>query len=451
MHKSFQHILLIDDDASLNRVLSVQLEEMGFSVTSIMNGASGIAAFKTGQFDIVVTNLQLPDMSGLDVLNEIRRRNSHVIIVMITAYGTVENAVQACKQGANDYITKPFGKETLRFTLEKAIRLQALQSENQQLRTELLTTYDFSKIVGKSAAMKHVLTMAGRVAESDATTLILGESGTGKELVARGIHYNSSRKNNAFITVNCPSIPDALIESELFGHVKGAFTGALKDRMGKFQMAHHGTIFLDEIGDLKAELQAKLLRVLQEREIERVGEAKPFPVDVRVIAATNRDLLLLVASGQFREDLFYRLNVVTILIPALRERRDDIPFLVDNFILKYGKGQRFHVHPDALTLPQDYSWPGNVRELENAVERAIVLSTSTEITPELLPPTIHARPSKPSAAAQVDYLHPNTLEEIERIAIENALQQADGNQTKAAQLLDIPRHVLLYRMKKLEI
>jgi DNA-binding NtrC family response regulator len=444
-------VLLVDDDENLNKVLSFQLNQMGFDVTTAIDGSSGLNLFKQSTFDIVITDLQLPGMSGMELLTSIRRLDKNVIVLIITAYGTVENAVEASKLGADDYLTKPFGKETLRFVIEKAIQFRKLQSENIQLRSELFQKYDFSNLVGKSSAMDDVLKLTGRVAESDATVLIQGESGTGKELIARAIHYNSPRKDKAFITVNCPSIPENLIESELFGHVKGAFTGALKDRKGKFQLADQGTIFLDEIGDLKEDLQARLLRVLQEKEFERVGESTPIKVDVRVVAATNKNIEKLVQDGRFREDLYYRLNVVTILIPPLRERKDDIPFLVDHFIKKYGKGKNYTVTDEALDLIIQYDWPGNVRELENTIERAIVISRESVITPDLFQPISKLLKQQVALPVEIGESESLTFEEIERRAILNALNKTNGNQTRAAKLLDIPRHVLIYRMKKLGI
>ncbi|MBD3290310.1 response regulator [candidate division KSB1 bacterium] len=437
-------ILLIDDDESLNRVISYQLQDMGYHVETATDGKQGLEKFKKGTFDIVLTDLQLPGIHGMDLLSDIRREDKYVIVIIITAYGTVENAVEASRMGADDYLTKPFGKETLRFTIEKALRLRNLQTENVQLRGELYQKYDFRNLVGKSSAFEDVLKLTGRVAESDATVLIQGESGTGKELIARAIHYNSPRKNKPLITANCPSIPDNLIESELFGHVKGAFTGALKDRSGKFELADGGTIFLDEIGDLREDLQAKLLRVLQEKEIERVGDSRQIKVDVRVVAATNKLLFQLVQNGQFREDLYYRLNVVNITIPPLRDRKEDIPFLVDHFLHKYSKDERFAITDEALRVLHEYDWRGNVRELENAIERASVIATSPVITPDLLPPMIRDfSPNNTSHSTEN-----RSLDQIERQAIENALDKTAGNQTKAARLLNIPRHVLIYRMKK---
>jgi len=451
MPAQYKNILLVDDDENLNKVLSFQLKQMGFNVTAALDGKSGLRLFKQGSFDIVITDLQLPGMTGMELLTAIRLLNKDVIILVITAYGTVENAIEASRLGADDYLTKPFGKETLRFVIEKAIQFKKLQAENIQLRSELYQKYDFGNIIGKSAEMEDVFKLTAHVAESDATVLIRGESGTGKELIARAIHYNSPRRDKPFITVNCPSIPENLIESELFGHVRGAFTGALKDRKGKFQLADQGTIFLDEIGDLREDLQARLLRVLQEKEFERVGDSTPIKVDVRPVAATNKNLELLVEQGKFREDLYYRLNVVTIMIPPLRDRKDDIPFLVDHFIEKYGKGKNYTITDEALELIVQYDWPGNVRELENTIERAIVISREPVITPELLKPiskNINKKNALPPEIAASENL---TLDEVERRTITNALKKVHGNQSKAARLLGIPRHVLLYRMKKLGV
>jgi len=451
MPKQFNKILLIDDDESLNKVLFFQLSQMGFEVITTFNGKSGTAEFNKNEFDIVITDLQLPDLNGMELVRLFRGKNKRVIIIIITAFGTIDNAIEAVKIGANDYLTKPFGKETLRFVIEKAIRLRQLEQENIQLRGELFDKFDFSNIIAKSSAMEDVLKLTGRVAESDATVLIQGESGTGKELIARAIHYNSPRKDKPLITVNCPSIPETLMESEIFGHVKGAFTGALKDRKGKFELADKSTIFFDEIGDLKEDLQARLLRVLQEKEFEKVGDSKPIKVDARVVAATNKNLEELVQVGKFREDLFYRLNVVTILIPPLRERKDDIPFLVDFFVEKHSKKQPFQIADGVLHTLTNHNWPGNVRELENTIERAIVISRDGIITPELLSPVI--RQFKTSFTQQKEIIKEEnlTLNEIERIAIIKALEKTNGNQTNAAKLLGIKRHVLIYRMKKLEI
>jgi DNA-binding NtrC family response regulator len=444
-------ILLIDDDVNLCQVISYQLKKMGYDVDITNSGREGLEAYRQGNYDIVLTDIQMPDISGIQVLQEIRKQNKEVVIILITAYGSVENALEACRMGADDYITKPFGQEQLLFVIEKAVRLRNLQTENQSLREELSDKFRFENMIVNSPAMENVVQMAGKVARSDATVLILGESGTGKELLARGIHYRSPRATKPLVTVNCPSIPDTLLESELFGHVRGAFTGAIKDRKGKFEMADGGTLFLDEIADLREDVQAKLLRVLQEHEFERLGESTPIQVDVRLIAATNKDIEKLVTNGKFREDLYYRLSVVPITIPPLRERKADIPYLVEFFIERYKKDKKVTVDSEVLEILKTYNWPGNVRELENVIERALVLSGKPRISPQDLP--VHL--TEPSSIARNqpddDLFSDLSLDNLEKRAIQMALQKAGGNQTKAAKLLDIPRHVLLYRLKKFNI
>lgn len=446
-----KRLLLIDDDINLCKVIGYQLQKNGFDVTSANSGKEALEYFPKKEFDIVITDIQMPDITGIQVLKEIRRHNRQVVIIIITAHGSIDNALEACQLGADDYLTKPFSKEQLLFAIGKAVRLRELQQENIQLRAELVGKYRFDNMVARSSKMEDVLRMAGQVAASDATVVILGESGTGKELIARAIHYNSSRKDKPLITVNCPSIPDNLLESELFGHVKGAFTGAIKDRKGKFELANGGTIFLDEIGDLREDVQAKLLRVLQEHEIERLGDSKTIKVDVRIIAATNKRLEKLVQEGEFREDLYYRLSVVPITIPPLRERKEEIPYLVDFFLTRYMGDRKFVIEPEVYSALQEYDWPGNVRELENAIERAVVLAADNRITVESLPVHFQAPEKKgtsdPVKLPQEDF----SLEAVEKQAILEALERADGNRSQAARLLKVPRHVLLYRLKKLGI
>ena len=441
-------ILLIDDDVNLSKVLAHQLKKQHAQVYVANSGKEGLQLFRENDVDVVLTDIQMPDLSGLEVLHEIRKTDKQVVVIMITAYGSIEGALEACRLGADDYITKPFGQEQLTFLIEKNVRLRRLQQENVELRHQLAERYSFANLVAESSAMKEVLRVAMQVAHSDATVLIQGESGTGKEIIAKAIHLNSPRKDKPFVVVNCPSIPENLLESELFGHVRGAFTGAVKDRVGKFQLANGGTLFLDEIGDLRLELQAKLLRVLQEREIERVGDSRPIPVDVRIIAATNRDLLELVREGRFREDLYYRLSVVPITLPPLRERKEEIPYLVDFFLRRFAPDRRFEIDPEFIRLLENYPWPGNVRELENVIERAVVLSTEDRLTAASLPPHILASvpPAREAEEGEAGHV---SLEEVERRTIEAALEKAQGNKSRAARLLKIPRHVLLYRMKKL--
>ncbi len=442
-------VLLIDDDVNLCKVFAHQLQKNNFEVITAHNGKEALEQFQKQEFDIVITDIQMPDMNGIQVLKEIRRHNRSVIVIIITAYGSIDNALEACRLGADDYITKPFGQEQLLFIIEKTMRWRRLQQENTQLKQELMDKHQFDNMVARSAKMEDMLRMAMQVAASEATVLILGESGTGKELVAKAIHYNSPRKDKSLVTVNCPSVPDNLLESELFGHVRGAFTGAVKDRKGKFESADGGTIFLDEIGDLREELQAKLLRVLQEQEFERLGDSKPIRVNVRVIAATNKDLDQLRREGKFRDDLYYRLSVVPITIPPLRERTEEIPHLVDFFVNRYGKDRKIEVDTEVLSILQKYDWPGNVRELENLIERAAVLTTSGRITKENLPPDITKQDAQVQNSTVNIFEEGLSLEEVEKRVILETLQKTNGNRSEAARLLKIPRHVLLYRLKKL--
>jgi len=443
--------LLIDDDINLGKVIGHQLEQNGFLVDRSSNGREGITNFKKETYDIVISDIQMPDISGIQVLREIRRINSQVIVIMITAYGSVDSAVEACRLGADDYITKPFGQEQLLFTIEKAVQLKTLQTENQQLRNELTDKFRFENMVANSSAMQNVLRVTQKVATSNASVIILGESGTGKELIAKAVHYNSHRRDKPLVTVNCPSIPANLLESELFGHVKGAFTGAIRDRSGKFEQADGGTIFLDEIGDLQSDLQAKLLRVLQEQEFDRIGGSKPIKIDVRVIAATNQNLMELVKQKKFREDLYYRLNVVPITIPPLRNRIDDIPFLIDHFLNRFYGDQSYKISNDVIKALKDYEWPGNVRELENVIERMVTLATDNSITANDLPEYIQYKGHDPATFSIQIPEEGIALDSIERLVIKEVLDRTNGNQSHAARLLQIPRHVLLYRLKKLGI
>ncbi len=444
-------ILLIDDDVNLNRVIRYQLEKHGFTVSVAYNGKDGLAIFKESPFDVVLTDIRMPDLSGIEVLKAIRNIDQQVIVIMITAYGTVEQAIHACNLGADDFLTKPFSQTQLMFVIEKAFQFRRLQSENQSLRQLAEKELQLDNLIAASSEMKRIIQLVRKVSQSDITVLLTGESGSGKEIIARAIHMNSSRKDNPFITVNCAAIPENLLESELFGHVKGAFTGALKDRKGKFELANGGTLFLDEIGDLKPELQAKLLRVLQEREVEPVGSETRIPVDVRIISATHQDLKQLVAQGRFREDLYYRINVMNIHIPPLRKRKADIPLLIQYFIQKYAPDQsrQWRIDAQALQALEMYDWPGNIRELENVIQRAVLLADAPVITLDVLPEfivqkdtTLFSPESKPTSLNIEDHL---------RWLIEQALQQSGGNQSRAAELLGIPRHKLLYQMKKLGI
>jgi two-component system NtrC family response regulator len=378
----------------------------------------------------------------------VRERDDTLPVILITAYGTIESAVLAMKQGAFDYITKPFNRDELRMTLDRALRMRRLEKENAVLRAEVTDRYCFESIIGSGGKLKEVLDLAGRVAASDATVLITGESGTGKELLAKGIHYNSKRADASFVAVNCAAIPENLIESELFGHMKGSFTGAVRDHEGKFEQADGGTLFLDEIGDLRIDLQAKILRALQERQVDRVGGTKPVTVDVRVIAATNRDIEKAVKDGLFREDLYYRLSVVTLNMPPLRERRDDIPVLVEHFLKKFNRDAGVTIEGEALSAIKSYGWPGNVRELENVIERASVLKRGAVITPADLPDKLKKE------RTGIDSIILNlpdegiSLEDLEKSLILKALEKHNNNQTRAAEYLGITRPTLIYRLEK---
>jgi len=384
----------------------------------------------------------------MEVLAKVRQQDAHIPVIVITAYGTIESAVEAMKHGAFDYITKPVSRDELRLVLEKAVRMRRLEKENVELRAEVTDRYRFESIIGSSGKMKEVLDLAGRVAVSDASLLITGESGTGKELLARGVHFNSRRADGPFVAVNCAAIPDSLIESELFGHVRGAFTGAVKDKEGKFELADGGTLFLDEIADLRIDLQAKILRALQEREVDRVGGGTPRSVDVRVIAATNKDIERAVREGVFREDLYYRLNVITLFIPPLRDRKEDISLLVSHFLKKFNKDADVRFDPGALSVLTAYGWPGNVRELENVIERASVLRRGALITKDDLPEKL--KKERPGVEDIILNLPEQgiSLEDLEKSLIIKALDKHKGNQTRAAEYLGITRPTLIYRMEK---
>jgi len=441
-------ILLIDDDDSLRRVIEFNLTSAGHRVQTAAGGEEGLRLFEKGYFDAVITDITMSGMNGMEVLATIHNRDGDLPVIMITAYGTIESAVQAMRQGAFDYITKPFNRDELMLTLAKALRMRRLEKENVELRAEVTDRYRFESIIGNSDAIREVLDMAGRVAASDATVLITGERGTGKELLAKGIHFNSSRAEGPFVAVNCAAIPEMLIESELFGHVKGAFTGADRDKEGKFELADGGTILLDEIGDLRIDLQAKILRVLQERTVDRLGGTKPVQVDVRVIASTNKVIDQAIKEGKFREDLYDRLNVVALRIPPLRERREDITLLVNYFLKKFNKDAAVSIDQEAQQALLSYGWPGNVRELESVIERASVLRRRNTVTLADLPEKMK---NKKGAVDNIILNLPDegiALEDLEKNLIIRGLEKHNGNQTRAAEYLGITRPTLIYRMEK---
>ncbi len=442
-------ILVIDDDESLRRVLEYNLAQEGYAVLTASSGEQGIELLKKEGADLVVTDVRMPGMDGLQVMQAARKLDPNVQVIILTAFGTIEMAVEAMKAGAFHYISKPFNRDELRLTIRKALQLKDLERENVALRQELQSRIGLDHIIAESPQMRRVLEMLERVAPTETTVLILGESGTGKELIARAIHANSLRSGGPFVAVNCAAIPENLLESELFGHVKGAFTGAIRDRIGKFEAAERGTIFLDEIGEMRPDLQVKILRCLEERSLERVGDNTPIHVDVRVLAATNKDLSKAIQEGAFREDLYYRLNVVPLSIPPLRERREDIRALAQFFLKKLGASPRLTIAPDAFRGLETYDWPGNVRELENALERAMIFHRGDVITLVDLPETTRAPKAREAAAFPASLPEAGlSLEEVEKELILRALQKHDWNQSRAARYLGITRHTLLYRMEK---
>lgn len=448
-------ILVVDDDASLRRIVEYNLAEEGYAVATAGSGEEALAALEKAPFDLVVTDIKMPGLDGMDLLRRVKASAPETQVIVVTAFGTIEMAVEAMKAGAFEYVTKPFNRDELKLTVRKALRFQTLESENVRLKREVTRKFGFENIVGDSPPMQAVFRLVEKVADSDASVLLTGESGTGKELVAKAIHYRSRRAERPLLALNCAAIPRELLESELFGHKRGAFTGAVRDRSGRFEEARGGTLFLDEIGELPIDLQAKLLRALQEREVTPVGGNEVVKVDARILAATNRDLEEAVGEGRFREDLYYRLAVVPIHLPSLRERPDDIPLLVAHFLRALSGGKPVTVARDALAALTRHPWKGNVRELENTIERLLVLRESDTIRLEDLPEKIRS-PARPAGASGSGFsftFPPEgvALEDAERALILEALRRADWNQSRAAQLLRVPRHVLLYRMEKFSI
>jgi two-component system, NtrC family, response regulator AtoC len=444
-------VLIVDDDASQRRLIEFWLQEEGYGTTAVGDGISGWRSFEEQSPSLVISDIRMPAMSGLDLLSRIKATNSDVPVILITAFGTVNDAVDAMKLGAADYVLKPLNGDELKVNVRRALERQQLVAENRYLRDLAGSTFRFEYLIGQSRRMREVLDLCTRVAGRDSTVLLTGESGTGKGVLAKAIHQNSLREGKPFVTVNCGALPEALAESELFGHRKGSFTGAVADRQGKFEAANEGTIFLDEIGELPLNLQVKLLRVIQDREVDKIGFSQPVKVNVRILAATNRKLKTQIEDGQFREDLFYRLSVVTIDVPPLRERREDIPMLVSHFLKSFS--ERYHTSPltitdEALALILRYAWPGNVRQLENAIERLVVLANGNTIKPEDLPQEVRESESR---IAKIDLKLPDEgidLEQVEKEILSQALQKHAGNQTRAAQYLNISRKTLIYRMEK---
>jgi DNA-binding NtrC family response regulator len=456
MPDTTKHLLLVEDEAPLRQAIAEQLSDRGYHVEQAESGEAAIARLADFAFDIIITDLRLPGVDGSAVIEAAVARYPDIIAIVVTGYGTVKDAVEAIKRGASDFVSKPFQIDELLHVLGSSLEQRRLKSENAYLRSQLEERYRFEGVVGKSRPMARLFQLLETVAPTNSTILITGETGTGKEVVARAIHLNGPRRMHRFVALNCSAIPETLLEAELFGHVRGAFTGAVGNRQGRLEQAHKGTVFLDEVGTMSAALQMKLLRVLQEREFERVGDSHTTKVDVRVIAATNSDLARMVAEGQFREDLFYRLNVIPVHLPPLRERKEDIPLLVQHFlaILRNGAPTALTVSQEAMRRLMSFSWPGNVRQLENAVERAVALSAGrTQIDVGDLPTEVQK--AQETALTTAVTLPEDGLDldafiaDIERDLIQRSLERTGGNKGKAARLLNLKRTTLVEKLKRL--
>jgi len=444
-----KRILVVEDEEKLRRVIELQLGSGGFDVDKAATAEEGLKI--VDRADMVLTDLKLPNMDGLEFLQMIRRQNAQVPVVMMTAYGSVETAVEAMKAGATDFLLKPFSLDHMMQVVQKALEMRALRDENRQLRAELGRRYEFDNIIGRSGSMQEIFATIERVAPTRATVLLTGESGVGKDLIARAIHFHSPRKDRPLVKINCTAIPENLMESELFGYEKGAFTGANASKPGKFEQADTGTVFLDEIGDVPAAIQVKLLRILQEREFERLGSNLTRHIDVRLVAATNQDLRAALEQGTFREDLYYRLNVVPINIPPLRERKQDIPFLANHFVHKLAPEAGCKVEgitDAAMETLMNYYWPGNVRELENVIERSLVMATGTQLDVADIKLESDRRPRAQSGDPH--FLPEGlSLDQYEQEIIREALRRADGNKSQAARLLGLTRNALRYRLTQM--
>ena len=445
-------ILFIDDDKAGREVALFNLRGAGYEVTAASDGQEGISLFSPESFDVVITDVKMPGLSGIEVLRRIKKQAPEIPVLVITAFGNVETAVKAMKSGAYDFIGKPFQRDQLLLSVERALERRHLATEVRELR--IRASGVDREIIGSSSAVKRLIEITDRVSRTDAGILITGESGSGKEMIARRIHAHSRRAEGPFVAVNCAAIPGELLESELFGHAKGAFTGAVKDRLGRFRQAQGGTLFLDEIGEIPLPLQAKLLRALQEKVVDSVGGDAPIPVDVRIVAATNKDLQSRIRAGTFREDLYYRLNVVEVHVPPLRERPEDIPALVLYFVGELAEGRDLTVPPRVMEELKRRPWPGNVRELKNACERMVILCHGNEVSLEDLPDSSdnlrHGKSPLPGDDGDLPSLPPDglSLMDLEKKVIESALRIKNGNMTQTAAFLRIPRHVLIYRLDK---
>ena len=453
-----KHLLIVDDEAALRSAIAERLADQGFTVVQAGSGEEAMPLLAEFAFDILITDLRLPGMGGREVLDAALERYPDIIAIVITGYGTVKDAVDAIKQGAADFVTKPFQFDALLHVVQSAVEQRRLKSENAYLRSQLEDRYRIDGLVGKSRVMRDLFQLLETVAATSSTVLITGETGTGKELAARAIHHNSARRANRFVALNCSAIPETLLEAELFGHARGAFTGAVGTRQGRLEQAHKGTLFLDEVGTMSPSLQAKLLRVLQEREFERVGDSHTIKIDVRVVAATHSDLAKMVGEGSFREDLFYRLNVLPVQLPALRERREDIPLLVQHFLQRLAQDSGrtgMTVSQEAMRRLMAYRWPGNVRQLENTVERALAFTQGRSVIDvQDLPPEIQNHAGVIEGAETwlpedgLDF--ERYIEAIELSLIKRSLERTQGNKRQAARLLNLKRTTLIEKLKRLE-
>ena len=454
MPNDHAHILIIDDEKNYLLVLEAMLVDAGFKVTALNDPETALAFLEESEVDVVITDMKMPKLTGKDVLNHMKRDYPHIPVLVMTAFGSIESAVDIMRMGASDYITKPFSNDELMLSVNSAVAMAKIQRRYRLLHENLEERYGLHQIIGKSKAIRQVLALVDRAAPTKSNVLITGESGTGKELVARAIHFASTRKNGPFISVNCMALNPGVLESELFGHEKGSFTGAVAMRRGRFELAHGGTLFLDEIGELSHDMQVKLLRVLQERKFERVGSSEEIEVDIRVVTATNKDLQAEVEKGSFREDLYYRLNVVHVHLPPLRERREDIPVLLAHFMEKIAAENavaRKNITPEALEFLSGYEWPGNIRQLENIVERCIVMVPGDTINVTDLPHEVKDDESQLKNALDLLPMELNladTLDKLEAALIRRALVRADFVQVKAAEQLAISKSLLQYKLRK---
>ncbi len=450
-------ILVVDDEESIREFLEIMLKKEGYEITLAEDGQKAKDLLAKKSFDMIISDLQMPNVTGIELLKHVKESYPDIVFMLITAFGTTETAVEAMKMGAYDYLTKPFKIDEVRMNIQNALRSRNLEVENRSLKKELVKEYSFQNMVGNSTAMHAIFDMVKRVAQTPTNVLITGESGTGKEVIAKAIHYNGPLKDRPFVTINCGAIPENLMESEMFGHKKGSFTGAVVDKVGLFEVADGGTLFLDEVGELPLTIQVKLLRVIQERVIRRVGATEDMKVEVRIIAATNRNLEEMVTKGGFRQDLFYRLNVINIKSPALRDRRDDIPLLANHFLKKYNDRLNKNIgaiSTEVMDILKKYDYPGNVRELENLIERTVALEGGATILPESLPPIVNTTSGRKMASSNEIEIGDDGLDldkvmgQIEKELLVKAIHSAGGIKKRAAKLLHISFRSMRYRIEK---